>query len=169
MNKKKKTIIIIAICAISCLLSFGFGIYYMVTRMYKPQPVANITVSTETVDAGAVSGPAPVTYAVGYDTQNLSTGDTIMLHNFGDSSDNPEDLYMEYSIYDGNKLIYQSELIEYNKDLPWVVSDYLEPGEYELTFHEQPYKLIDASKGVTRDNLKALYYIDNIVTVILNE
>lgn len=47
MNKKKKAIIMIVICSIICLLSFGFSIYYTVALMYTPQPIANITVSTD--------------------------------------------------------------------------------------------------------------------------
>ena len=47
MNKKKKAIITIIVCLIIMVLSFGFGIYYTVKLMHTPQPIANITVSTD--------------------------------------------------------------------------------------------------------------------------
>lgn len=62
MNKKKKAILMIVICAIIMILSFGFGIYYTVKLMYTPQPIANVTLSADKVIPASYSGALKIPY-----------------------------------------------------------------------------------------------------------
>lgn len=43
-------------------------------------------------------------------------------------------VYFKYTIYNGNELIYETDLIEPNKMIPWNAFETLAKGDYELTF-----------------------------------
>lgn len=129
---------------------------------------SNIKVSTEAVEKSTVKNEQPMTYFVGYDDQYVTKDEAIELGN--DSSNTADAIYIEFTIIDENgKEIYKSDLVEPGKVITWTPGDYLDVGAHDLVFHEQPYKIIDATKEINSDNLQALYYLDQNVSVTITD
>lgn len=60
----------------------------------------------------------------------------VYLENVADNSD---DIFMKYDIYNGDELIYSTDLIPAGKAVEWIAGETLATGEYDLVFNETPY------------------------------
>ena len=103
-------------------------------------------------------------YFSGFDDITVELGSSIMLP--CDTGNKDGSIYMNYTVLDEKgKSLFDSGLIEPGKAVEWFPS--LTVGEYDITFHEQPYQLIDKEKDPTEDNLAPLYYVDQTIHLII--
>lgn len=169
MSKSKKVTItiIIGLLVLIVIIAICIGFVKLFGNSNKDDTFThNIQVSTETEDVGTIHDNTAMTYFMGYDVQRLNEGDPIPLSN---ELNNAEDnIYMQYTITnEAGEELYKSDLIAPGQQYLWVASDYLPLGEHKLVFNEQPFKVKDVSKEISKSNLEALYYINQSVTVII--
>lgn len=162
-------IMVIVIAVLSIIMAILFA-FYAVSNNEMPEtisPMDNIKVSTDATESGTAVKNQAMTYFLGYDDQFVKEGNTITLGN--DLSNAEDNIYMQYTIIDDTGVeLYVSDLIAPGMEVAWCPSNYFVTGEHEVTFHEQPYKIIDADKEINEENLKPLYYIDqNILLTII--
>lgn len=160
-------LVLFVICVVFILLLFiKPEIFVKSKESVEESAMENIRVSTEADQSGSITQNQAMTYFMGYDYQMVTGDGTIPLGNDAQNAD--DNIYLEYTIKDVNdNELYKSDLIAPGMELAWKPSSYLPYGEHELIFHEQPYKIIDVDKEITKENLEPLYYIDQNVTVMI--
>lgn len=53
--------------------------------------------------------------------------------------ENGDDIFIKYEVFDGDKLVYNTDLTPSGKAAEWMIGDSLSCGEYDLMFCQTPY------------------------------
>lgn len=74
-------------------------------------------------------------FFAGLDDMSIRTGSTIALENLEQNGD----FLMKYKIYEGDELLFETQLIPAGKHVSWDPSEMLCVGKHTVTFSEEPY------------------------------
>lgn len=162
-NQSKKNWVLVLALIVVCVLC---GILaFELTSKKNTNQIQNVSLNTEAVSIENAETKQDMIYFSGFDDITIDLGTSVMLP--CDTSNKEGSIYMSYTVLDEKgKSLYESGLIEPGKAVEWFPS--LTVGEYDITFHEQPYQLIDKEKDPAEDNLTPLYYVDQTIHLIIN-
>lgn len=161
-NRKNWIFALILVLIIVCVLC-GILMFELIATK-KINPIQNVSLNTEAVAIEDAETEQDMIYFSGFDDITIELGSSIMLP--CDTGNKDGSIYMNYTVLDEKgKSLFDSGLIEPGKAVEWFPS--LTVGEYDITFHEQPYQLIDKEKDPAEDNLAPLYYVDQTIHLII--
>lgn len=167
-NQKKNYFnFIILGTVISMLLIIIILLLVLCNKKTEVKESSNIVLNAEQDSNKKVESSQDMVYFTGFDNLVVNQDEVIILG--CDNGNRKANIAMSYQIYDSdNNLIYDSNLILPGKEIPWVPSDYLEKGEHDIVFHEQPYQIIDLNKEIDETNVKKLYFVDQKIKITIN-
>jgi hypothetical protein len=152
MSKIKVIVEFVVIVLALCVGVSGATMYLMSTGKIGNKQEANNTNTNTSNNVGLVlddsqkeGNPESTTsgselssrnvYFAGIEDATISATTEVYLENLEDN----EDFLMKYIIYEGNTLIYESNLIKAGNYISWVPGETLSAGEHHLSFTEVPY------------------------------
>lgn len=144
------------------IISLAFGIiagfsgiiagsaYYFCSYPDKPeQSGGGLTIdtraeSTENMDVEEEEPVEdPMFTATGFYDSSLSKTEKMCLVNDAENQIGDLTVYLQYVVSEGDKTVYETDLIEPGKFVEWVPGESLDVGVHEVSILEQPYTLED--------------------------
>lgn len=140
---KKKNILIIIIVVLSAAL-IGISAVF-ISYVFKSQQnaeriqSANLTIDTNATDEEKKQEQDPLAgrmvFFAGIEDCSVNSQSVIYLENLAEN----EDFLMRYEVYEGDNLVFETDLIPSGKYVEWKAAENLTEGEHNLKFKEIPY------------------------------
>lgn len=83
----------------------------------------------------------PMFTATGFYDSSLSKTEKMYLVNDAENQIGDLTVYLQYVVSEGDKTVYETDLIEPGKFVEWIPGESLDVGEHEVSILEQPYTL----------------------------